>query len=448
MAKEDRHSSYMEELLDAVIRHEKDGSSFVFQTERIGLKNEAEIAFIAAIDPAIRKTIELKEDELTVHAAFPERIRRFEDVLLEDEKTKWILAGRLVETAQEAGNGRLHPVICPENIVFSSGLEPHFLHYGLTGTLPPSKSDPERVWLETRAAAAFLVDGKYSFSDYLRHHETLALGTQAGSIMNAESPEALLDYVSRNIRLIDLRAREQLNVPRKKWRITKGLSIGLGILLIPAIIFTLYTFIYEKPKNEAITRAHESYLLKKYSDAVTELSDYKVQALPYVTLYELADSYVINERLTETQKENIRSNITLKTDEDYLKYWIHIGRDEAEEAVDLARSMEDPVLLAYGLAMRQEEIRSDHELSGEEKQDMIGEIDQELGEIKDAMEEVQQAEEEAGQASDQPRGPSAEEKSGKEKTEDGKEDKAGKAEENGETPAKKAGDEPDDGKAS
>lgn len=393
-----RTQTYMEELLDAMIRHEDHQSSFVFQTERIGLKHEAEIAFLGSADPVIRKTIEIVGDELNITASFPDRFRRFSAIHNEDEKTRWIFAGRLGEKAEGLKEGRLQAVVCPENIVFGSGMEPHFLHWGVVDSLPPADDNQDRVWLEVRAAAAAAVDSARPFEDYLKHHETLDLPPRTKRIMQAENPEELLKHISGVIRSIDMDESLNVRLPQKKWKLTKIFSLTAGLLLIPSIALAGYTFAYDKPKTEAITEAHESYMMMKYSDTVTLLSKYGVDGLPYVTLYELADSYVINERLTEEQKENIRSNITLKTDEDYLKYWIYIGRDEGEEAVDLARAMEDPVLLAYALAVRQEEIRSDDNLSGEEKQEMIGEIDRELEEIQKAMDELDQVEEEGEEA--------------------------------------------------
>ena len=166
-------------------------------------------------------------------------------------------------------------------------------------------------------------------------------------------------------------------------------SIGLGLLLIPAVIFTFYYFIYEKPRNEAYLSSHEQYLGKKYSEVVTLLSPHSVKQMPYVVLYELAHSYVINERLTEEQKKNVLNNVTLRTDEEYLKYWIYIGRGEAEKAIDLSRSMEDVELISYGLK-RSEEIQADTTLSGEEKQQLLKAIDSEVDEYKKLLEQVEE----------------------------------------------------------
>ncbi|MFC7363869.1 MULTISPECIES: type VII secretion protein EssB [Bhargavaea] len=390
MATDKQPLSYMEKLLDADIQHGNHQSSFVFQTERIGMNNEAEISFLAAADPVIRKEIDLSGDELKITAIFPERFNRFGVLLGEDEKTRWMFAGKLVDLAEQCSNGRLQPVVCPENIVFDSSMTPRFLHLGVTDSLPPESPDQMRVWQETKAVIAVAVDGTRKYEDYLHHHDTLDLKPQAAAVMSAADPDALRIFIDKAIEDVNRREMENVRIPNKKWKTAKVLGIVSGVLLIPSLAFTLYTFIYEKPKTAAINAAHQAYLSMNYSNTVTELSDYKPDSLPYVSLYELADSYVINERLTEEQKENIRSNITLKTDENYLKYWVLIGRNEAEEAVDIARAMEDPVLLAYGLAIRQEEIRADKELSGQEKQEQISEINKELEEIQKAMEEIKQ----------------------------------------------------------
>ena len=114
--------------------------------------------------------------------------------------------------------------------------------------------------------------------------------------------------------------------------------------------------------------------------------------MPYIVLYELAYSSVTNERLDEEQKENVLSNITLQTDADYLRYWIYLGRGEAENAVDIARAMEDGELITYALLKRREEVKADKDLTGEEMQELLNEIDQEVEEYEKLMEEVEEQE--------------------------------------------------------
>src|SRR5690606_8202679 len=138
-------------------------------------------------------------------------------------------------------DSRLQPVICPENIVFGSGLEPHFLHWGVADSLPPAEQVPDRQWLEVKAAAAAAVDNSRPYEDFLKHHETLDLKPRTKAIMQAENQDELLKHIDRVIRSIDRKESMNFRLPQKKWKLAKIFSITAGILLIPSIALAGYT---------------------------------------------------------------------------------------------------------------------------------------------------------------------------------------------------------------
>ncbi|KXH78552.1 type VII secretion protein EssB [Sporosarcina sp. HYO08] len=383
---------YLESLLDADIHQEQHTTNFIFQNERIGLKNQAEINFLKEVETAIRKETHMSEDELIITAQIPESLKRFDELQLEDEKSRWIFAYQLIEKVRAHVYDRLTLVVCPENIVYSTGMTPHFLHYGVVDRLPPLVKDEERVWLESRATVAAVVDGAVAFDEYVKYSDALKLNEVGAAIMSMTDHEALLQYIQQQIKLLEEKEKQHIALPNKKWEIFKLVTIGLGALLIPALLFTIYYFIYNKPKHEAYLQSHSHFLEHNYSQVVTVLSPQSVKSMPYIVLYELAHSYVVNERLEEEQKKNVLMNITLRTDEDYLKYWIYIGRGEAAKAVDLARSMEDGELITYGLLKRREEIQAEKKLSGEKKQQLLKEIDDEVDEYKKLLEQESEME--------------------------------------------------------
>jgi type VII secretion protein EssB len=382
-----KKNTYLKSLLDAEVLQEGKQTKFVFQTERIGLKSKHEIEFLKNADRDIQKIINVSDDELVIETEFPSTYKRFNELLLEDEKTRWVFAQQVVVKVYTHAFPRLNLIVCPENIVFNTGMTPFFLHYGVMESLPPFEKDEERIWLETKAVVAAAVDSSHSFEEYVNYYETLELKGVSATIMSLETPPELLDFISDQLSQLKEKEKTFEHIPQKKWKAAKFLSIGLGIMLVPALIYIIYFSASEKPKNEAYLVSHEFYLGQKYSQVVTALSPYSVEDMPYVVLYELAHSYVINEALTEDQKENVLGNISLQTDVDYLKYWIHIGRNEAEKAADLARQMEDGELLTYSLLKYREEIKGDDKLTGEEKQQLMDEIDSEVDEYRDLMEE-------------------------------------------------------------
>ena len=379
--------TYLKELLDAEINEEENKTTFIFQNERIGLKSISEIEFLREVDPKISKEIVMTDDELIIKTLIPETYKRFGALQKEAERSRWIFAHQLVEKVIAHPYPRLNIVVCPENIMYDPGMTPYFMHYGVMRSLPPFEEDDARIWLETKATVAAAVDGSRTFDEYVNFHETLVLGTNAAEIMSMVDHQSLLGFINEQLGLLEKKEATYIHLPKKKWKISKIFLIGLTVLLVPALIYTFYTFIYEKPRNEAYLNSHEHYLAKKYSEVVTILSPHSVKQMPYVVLYELAHSSVINEELTEEQKKNVLNNITLQTDAMYLRYWIYIGRGEAEKAIDLARLMEDGEIITYGLYKRREEIQAESNLTGEEKEQMLKEIDDEVEEYERLMEE-------------------------------------------------------------
>jgi type VII secretion protein EssB len=384
--------TYLKNRIGAEINEEPLKTTFVFQKERVGFKRTEEVVFLKEVNPKIKKDIVITDNELIIQADIPETFRRFDDIQKEDEKSRWMFAYQLVEKVNSHPYPRLNLIVSPENIVYSRGMEPVFLYYGVLGSLPPFEANDERVWLETKAVVAAAIDGSFTFEEYLKYSEILELKETGATIMAMKESDSLLDFISQQMEHLEVKELENVKIPRKKWKVTKWLSVGLGVLIIPAIVFTIIFFVHEKPKNEAYIDSQASFLGQNYSQVVTTLSPYSVKSMPYIVLYELAYSSVTNERLDEEQKENVLSNITLQTDADYLRYWIYLGRGEAENAVDIARAMEDGELITYGLLKRREEVKADKGLTGEEMQELLNEIDQEVEEYEKLMEEMEEQE--------------------------------------------------------
>ncbi|WP_342601100.1 type VII secretion protein EssB [Psychrobacillus sp. FSL H8-0483] len=387
-----RSHTYLKNRIGAEINEEPLKTTFVFQKERVGFKRTEEIIFLKEVNPKIKKDIVITDDELIIQADIPASFKRFDVIQSEDEKSRWMFAYQLVEKVYSHPYPRLNLIVSPENIVYSRGMDPIFLYYGVLGSLPPFETNVERVWLETKAVVAAAIDGSFTFEEYLKYSEILELKEMGATIMSMKESDSLLDFISQQMEQLEVKELENVKLPRKKWKVTKWLSIGLAVLIIPAIIFTIIYFVHEKPKTKSYIDSQASFLGQNYSQVVTTLSPYSVKSMPYIVLYELAYSSVTNERLDEEQKENVLSNITLQTDADYLRYWIYLGRGEAENAVDIARAMEDGELITYALLKLREEVKADKDLTGEEMQEQLNEIDQEVEEYEKLMEEMEEQE--------------------------------------------------------
>ncbi|MBA4536975.1 type VII secretion protein EssB [Bacillus aquiflavi] len=406
----EKKQTYLEQQLEAVIKKENNKYTFTFQRGKIKLDDAIEMDMLKEIDPSIQKEIILTDDELNLIIQLPSNYLNFFNLKNKDEKSKWIFAHQLVKKVQNHSLSRLHLVVCPENIVLDQSLTPYFLHYGVKESLPPYERDSDKLWHEVKATVAAAVDGKYTFNEYFNFYKTIELSPLATKLMTAKDEEELLQLIFENMKQLEKKEKTLVHITKKKWNITRYIALGLFICLLPAIIYTLYSLIFLQPKQTAFVKSQEYFLKDKYSEVVSTLADYKVDDMPNVVLYELALSYVINESLTEEQREYVQTTITLQSDPQYLKYWIHIGRGSAKKALEIARTLEDRDLIVFALIKYREAVKADDKLKSEEKQEEIKKIEAEIEEykkqkeaeeeeVKRKQEEEQKAEQEnAGQA--------------------------------------------------
>ena len=71
------------------------------------------------------------------------------------------------------------------------------------------------------------------------------------------------------------------------------------------------------------------------------------------------------------------NNVTLKTEDLYLEYWIEIGRGNADDALDIAKRLDDSDLILYAIAQEMENVRNDDSLSGSDRESQLDDLQSE-----------------------------------------------------------------------
>jgi type VII secretion protein EssB len=386
-----KKGSYLQDKLEAVVHRKEHKMTLIFQKEKIRLDDLSEISILKSISPAIQKDITMENDELRIENTIPDTFV-FPSRLKESEKDRLMCSYQLVKKVQDHQLARLHLIVCPENIVFDQGLTPHFIHYGVKESLPPYEKDEDLLLKETKAAVTSIVDREHSFEEYMNFSGTLKLSPNTKRIVEAESFEQLSEVINHLIEETKKSDSLLMAVSKKKWKLNRYVLLGVSLLLIPALIYSIYSLFFLYPKQERVVSAQESFLLNKYSDVVTELQSYEIDEIPKVTQYQLALSYIINESLTEEQKENVRNTVSLQSDPLYYEYWINIGRGKAEEALEAARFLEDRDLIMFGLLKYREQVKADGDLDSEERQQKLDEIENELAEYEEELEALEEEE--------------------------------------------------------
>ncbi|KWW16648.1 hypothetical protein AS888_23790 [Peribacillus simplex] len=391
-------SSYLEKKIAAHMVKDDSGYMFVFQRANLSMQDRLELQLIHEADDALQRHIEVTEDEVQIRVNPPASFFVFSRAREKNVIRQWVSSYQIVKKIRNHQLTRLMLAVCPENIVFDSSMSPYFLHYGVRDSLPPYEQDQDMLFQETKATISALVDGQHSFEEYLLYHQTLKLSNEAQSILAAGTWDELSTIIQSRIDALEKEEKAFVHIPEKKWKTARYTLMGTMIAIVPLLFFTIYTLFISQPRNTAYVESGESFLTQKYSEVIDRLENYDPRKMPYVVQYELARSYVTYEPLEGAARKNVENAITLQTDSQYLLYWIYIGRGENEDAIDLARIMEDRELIMYGLINQKEQIKLDDRLSGEEKETQLKEVDTELIQYKKEKEELEkQLDEQEGQ---------------------------------------------------
>jgi type VII secretion protein EssB len=383
--------SYLQEKLEAVIKQDEQSIAFTFQIEKIKLDDPTEISFLKEINPKIKKEITMMDDELSILHTIPNTYTFLPRLDQVDVRDQLRIAYKVVQKAEIHSLSRIHLLVCPENIVLDQGLNPYFLHFGVKESLPPYEKNSDQLLKEVKATVAAIVDKQYSFEQYVHYFDTLKLSDFTKKVRTAQSFNELISIIEERIQHENAEKELLMTVNKKTWKINRYVLYGVSLCLIPALVYSIYSLFFLQPKQTSFIHAQEKFLNNEYSEVVTALQPYEFKEMPKVTQYELSMSYIINESLTEEQKEVIRNTVSLQSDPLYFEYWILIGRGNAEEALDIARYLEDRSLILYGLVKYKEQVKSNDDLDREERQQLLADIESEITEYQD---EIKQEEEE------------------------------------------------------
>ncbi|MGM0875219.1 MAG: type VII secretion protein EssB [Bacillota bacterium] len=404
--------SYLEEKLEAIIKRKEQTIAISFQKEKIKLDNPTEISFLKEINPKIKKEIQMMDDELSILHTIPNTYTFLPRMMHVDERDQLMIAYKIVQQAEIHSLSRIHLLVCPENIVLDQGLNPTFLHYGVKESLPPYEKNSDQLLKEVKATIAAIVDKQFSFEQYVRYFETLKLTDFTKRVCHAQSFAELMSMIEDQIQHVNDEKTLLMTVNKKTWKLNRYVLYGVTLCLIPALVYSLYSLFSLQPKQTSFIHAQEKFLSNEYSEVVTALQPYDFKEMPKVTQYELSLSYIINESLTEEQKETVRNTVSLQSDPLYFEYWILIGRGNAEEALDIARYLEDRELILFGLLKYKEQVKSDDELDREERQQTLSEIEDEIEEYSQEMKDEKSEEQSISEQKQEEPSTSTEENAG------------------------------------
>lgn len=263
----------------------------------------------------------------------------------------------------------------PENLFITKDQRLKIAYRAVPEIMTPQSMDEEEFLKQAKCyIVAIFTD--YQFSDLC-----------AGSLDVVEVPEFLkairkLDNVSAVRESLLHFYREKLEeeaatlaiVKKTGHKLFKYATIWLSVLVLILVIPLIYLVFNRNPFQERMLAADTAFIKVDYSGVIDKLKNVKLSALPYTQKYELAYAYIKNLGFSKEKEEVIMNNVTLKTEDLYLEYWIEIGRGENSEALDIAKRLDDSDLILYALAMEIERVREDDSLSGSKREEELNKL--------------------------------------------------------------------------
>lgn len=335
--------------------------------------------------------IDENEDMLVFHLTVEESYKNWEDILKLNTSEKLRLLCNVAKLERFLST-RITFSLHPETLLFDENLMPVITYRGLRNLVPPFELDESAFLKQLKCYIIALFSTKYDYEQLYN-----------GSLKNAEETEfqrqvrdmeklsQLKDFLLESYQKEQKKTEKTMSlVPLRKYRTFKQLSIIMIVVSILLAAPLAYYGFVKSPHQDNVIEAHGQYLSSDYGEVISILRSENPENLPFRTQYVLANSYINVEQLSEREKEVILRNVSLRSDTDYLLYWIYNGRGEFEESMEKAKYIDDAQLIMYGLIKQIEEAKNNPELSGTERDETVNELQDELKKYQDDYELIEE----------------------------------------------------------
>ncbi|PAD20684.1 type VII secretion protein EssB [Terribacillus saccharophilus] len=268
----------------------------------------------------------------------------------------------------------------PDNLVFDENLMSQVIHRGVRDIVPPFDMQSETFLKQYKCLSIAMFSKKYSFDQL--YHGSLENANESDfekKIQKLETIKALRQFLQESYAKEQKKTDKTMSfLPTKRFRLYKRLSIIMIILSVLLAAPLIYLALIKDPFQDKQLEAHGEFLANNYNDVISTLAEEDPEKMPSQTKYTLAYSYIQVEALSDEEKESILKNVTLKSDQDYLLYWIYNGRGELDTSLDKAKYIDDPQLIIYGLIKKIEQVKNNPHLSGTDRDRQVEDLQNQL----------------------------------------------------------------------
>lgn len=262
------------------------------------------------------------------------------------------------------------PFLHPQNL-FLFGEEIRVAHRGFMQDIVPYTADETAFFKQYRALVLYLLHPKLDYEKLIEGSSTLQdpLSKRIHEASSISDIEQLLG--EQVMKQKAKREKESRTVHKKHYMLFKWGSVAFGILTILfAIVAAIYAF-DKVPAKERIISAEAQYIANDYAGVLETLKTDNPENLPTGAQYASAVSSVQLDNLSNEQKEAILNNLSQKSSENTLYYWIYIGKGEFNKALDIAQNIGDNQYILHAYTKLYDATKVDNKMKGAKKQELL-----------------------------------------------------------------------------
>lgn len=264
----------------------------------------------------------------------------------------------------------------PANLVVDRNLRPRLGYRGIRGVMPPRAAGRDDLLRQYQALVLSTMDPKASYADLLDGAQTLRRGNEfERTVVAAVTTRDLVRYLTGLYDETTGREAETLvRVGRRSHTAFKHAAVWLGVVALGAGAVAGWDTFVRAPFDARMLEADRQFVAMDFDGVIETLRPVAHDRLPLTQRYELASSYLRGTNLSDDQRAAIENALSLNSERDFLTYWVHVGRGDLDDALDLAKGLDDLDLVLYALTLQQEQARSGTGLSGTEREERLAEL--------------------------------------------------------------------------
>ena len=325
----------------------------------------------------LEQTMEADEDSVTFTYQLEPHGLRYEEVKSRtiSERIRLALNVFRLEGALELPvTFLLHPA----NLFITKDAQAKIAYRGIPDLMVPQTISPEDFLRQAKCFTVTLFRDLDFMDLYNGSLELETLPDFLNDLCQADDIATAVAILERYY--VEKSAKEQADlvlVPSRRHRVFKLATIWLTASVVLLIVPLIYLIFVQNPFKEKMLQADTAFIKVDYSGVITELEGISPSSLPNTQKYELAYSYIQGLEFSSDQKKVILNNVTLKSDELYLTYWIQVGRNRFEDALDTAKRINDSDLILYALTQEIKQVREDGQLSGKDRESKLNALESE-----------------------------------------------------------------------